>query len=357
MRAQFRAMVAFSIAALAAGASACRQDDRESAGGAAARRVTAEDGEFSARFELFDSILPAHSGTTVLARISGVDMNDQGEIAIADASEGDVKIYRRDGSLRVVIGRKGNGPGEFQAPRHPRFGRDGRLYVLDPQANRLQVFSGAGEYQRGINLAEFTYATGFDVLDDNRFVFVSETKKSDEVLIQTDSMGVATRKLLPSRNLRPTGETDDPIWPSVRSFYLGVRGDTAFLANTVSDTVWRVGMSSGEVQREVISFRGHVPPRTPSKPLRDVMELSAWAKNAHMASTLSVGTHVLALPFVQGTLNYGDPMVLLAREPDGTWKALKGAPPIVYARGDTLLGIINPNEDQVRLGLYRWRAR
>lgn len=358
MRRLTNAVVAIPLAVLlGVGASGCRPDrEAADAGAGGVRTTVAEDGEFSQRFELFDSIVPVTTGNTVLARISGVDMNDRGDIAIADASEGDVKIFGRDGAMRVRVGRKGSGPGEFQAPRYPRFGRDGRLFVLDPQANRLQVFSPSGEYQRGINLTEFTYAAGFEVMPDGGFTFASETAKNPEVLIRTDSAGTVVRRFLPSHDLRPTGEKNDPIWSSVRSFFLDLRGDTAYLVNTVSDTVWRVELPSGRVDREVVSFRGQVAPRAPETPLRDVVALSAWAKAAHMASTLSVGSRVMVVPFVQGTLNFGDPMVLLAREPGGGWKALRGAPPIIYARGDTLLGIMNPNEDQVRLGLYRWRG-
>ena len=337
-------------------AAGCRHADEPPAPAGVVRAVRAEDADFAEHFELVDSVVPVQTGTVIIARISGVDMNERGEIAIGDAAEGDVKVYARDGALRVRVGRKGHGPGEFQAPRFPRFARDGRLFVLDDQANRLQVFGRSGEYQRGINLEEFTYATGFELLPDGGLVFASDSGGGDEVLILADSLGAATRRLPPGRDVRPAGERDDPIWPSVRSFYLGLRGDTAFLANTLSDTVWRVELRSGRVDREVVSFRGRVAPRAPVKPLRDAMDMVAWARAAHMASTLSVGSRVLALPFVQGTLNTGDPMVLLARGPDGAWRALRGAPPIVHARGDTLVGIINPGEDRVRLGLYRWRG-
>lgn len=321
------------------------------------RNVEAGEKSFSEAYVLVDSIVPAQTSTALIARISGVDINPDGDIAIADASEGNVKVYRRDGTLKTLVGRKGNGPGEFMAPRFPRFDGSGRLVVVDPQSSRLQVFGPEGKYQRGVNLTEFSYVMGFDVVSDGSYLFATEAQRSPEVLIQTDSTGKITRRLLPAPNLRPAGEPDNPIWSSVRSFSLAVRGDTAFLANTLSDSIWRVELASGTITREVVSFPGYVPPRAPEKPLQGIKDLTEWSKSSHMASTLSAGESVLALPFVQGILNFGDPMVLLVREPTGAWSAMTDVPPVIYARGDTLLGIINPNEDQVRLGLYARRRK
>lgn len=72
-----------------------------------------------------------------------------------------------------------------------------------------------------------------------------------------------------------------------------------------------------------------------------------------MASAISAGAGSVYLPFVQGVLNYGDPMVLLSRSPSGEWKALAGAPPPVFAYGDSLIVIEDPTADLLTLGVYR----
>lgn len=46
------------------------------------------------------------------------------------------------------IGKRGNGPGEFNLPRDVAIGKDGMLYVVDGANFRIQVFDAEGHYLR-----------------------------------------------------------------------------------------------------------------------------------------------------------------------------------------------------------------
>jgi hypothetical protein len=95
-------------------------------------------------------------------RLSGIDVRGDGAFMIGDVSESQVKLFDREGRIIARIGRKGDGPGEFRAPRYPRFGPDGRIYIADSQTPRVQIFDEAGEYLAGIPLA-VPRIQGFDV--------------------------------------------------------------------------------------------------------------------------------------------------------------------------------------------------
>jgi hypothetical protein len=63
-----------------------------------------------------------------------------GEAVVLDVGASNVRVYDRDGTPRGVLGRRGWGPGEFAAPVALATDADGRMYVLDEAAQRVEVF-------------------------------------------------------------------------------------------------------------------------------------------------------------------------------------------------------------------------
>ena len=98
-----------------------------------------------------------------------------------------------------------------------------------------------------------------------------------------------------------------------------------------------------------------VAPGAPEKPLRSPSDLMAWSNTFHGAAPPVASSELLAIPFVRGVLNYGDPTILVVRERDGDWYALTEAPPVIAAFSDRLLAIHNPLEDPVELAVYKLR--
>jgi DNA-binding beta-propeller fold protein YncE len=133
----------------------------------------------------------------MLAKPLGIDVDRAGRLYVADASQKMIFIYSRDGKflrkiggkelfdrissvtvdpsglrlyvvdiggvrsenhrIRVFdtsngrhlmdIGKRGNGPGEFNLPRDMAIGLEGRLYVVDGGNFRVQVFNADGTYR------------------------------------------------------------------------------------------------------------------------------------------------------------------------------------------------------------------
>lgn len=136
-------------------------------------------------------------GVGELAKPLGLDVDQSGQIYVADASAKAIMIYDRDGRfLRKIggkdlfdrlssvtvnragtrvyvvdiggvdsenhrvrvfdptsgrhlmdIGTRGDGPGQFNLPRDLAIGKDGRLYVVDGGNFRVQVFNADGSYR------------------------------------------------------------------------------------------------------------------------------------------------------------------------------------------------------------------
>ncbi|HHH36937.1 MAG TPA: 6-bladed beta-propeller [Gammaproteobacteria bacterium] len=110
-----------------------------------ARRVMVYDGE--GRF------LRAIGNKTQLRRPSDVALNRDGSRAYVvdtggvDSQEHHVVIYdTATGRKLGIIGRRGNGPGEFNLPVQLTVGRDDMLYVVDGGNFRVQAFDASGRY-------------------------------------------------------------------------------------------------------------------------------------------------------------------------------------------------------------------
>jgi hypothetical protein len=332
--------------------------------GCGGRGADSHDGEAQVRaaavhypdaFERIATLVPEQSEQAPIVRLSGIDIRSDGAFLIADVSESHVQMFDPGGRRLARIGRRGAGPGEFQSPRFPRFGPDGRVYVADAQNPRIQSFDEGGNYLSEIRL-DVSRIQGFEVLEDGSFVVLAQHDQSENLLLHLDPAGTVRSAGLPIAGILPEGEADHPIWPTVRSFFLAMKGDTAFVSSTVSNRVWQVHLPSGAVQTTVLNFEGYSPPRIDhANPPRDPREVQAWTRSVFMSSKLSVGADEVHLPFVRGVLNYGDPMILLSRSRAGEWHALSGAPPVVAAYGDSVITIEDPEADFLTLGVYRRR--
>lgn len=313
--------------------------------------IPAVASSFGETLQLRDTVVLEQPDSAPIVRISGVHRDPAGRVLLGDASEGNVKLFAPDGRLLRVIGRKGQGPGEFTAPRYPRFGPNGQIYVADAQEPRVQVFDSTGTLLRATRISGGGLIQGFHPVSADRYLLVVNRSSDERVLLEVDAAGKELRRFLRIGQVRPAGQRDSPMWPSVRSFFLSVAGDTAYVSSTLSDSVWSVHLPSGTEARTRLAFAGYKAPAVPDRPPPGVEGLMAWTKTFHTGSTLSTDGANLYLPYVQGVLNNGDPMLLLVRV-GGSWRVMSDAPPIIGAGGGAVIGLLTPGQEQARLGLY-----
>jgi len=92
-------------------------------------------------------------------------------IYIADAGNDRVLVFDFDGKLQKIIGRTGQGPGEFSNPTGLDVCEDGRVAVADNNNNRIQLFDTSWEFIRSINTKEVRVADL--VFRDDKFYTIS----------------------------------------------------------------------------------------------------------------------------------------------------------------------------------------
>ena len=95
-----------------------------------------------------------------------VSFDGVGNLLVLDVLNQRVVVIGPDGQLVRVVGREGEGPGEFRSVRALAVWRDGRFAVTDTEHRAIQVFGPDGELERFVRLAgddgPVSFALGHD---------------------------------------------------------------------------------------------------------------------------------------------------------------------------------------------------
>jgi len=80
-------------------------------------------------------------------------IDDAGNIYILDKKAANIKIFNNNGNFLKIIGRRGEGPGEFVSPENVALSPNNELYVYDSRRFTIQVFSIDGKFKTQIPFA------------------------------------------------------------------------------------------------------------------------------------------------------------------------------------------------------------
>ncbi len=88
------------------------------------------------------------------SRISGIDVDGEGNIYLIDALSAHIRVFDKDGQYLRTIGRKGQGPGEIQSPYYVQITPQNEVLVYDFMAQRMIFYSLEGEFLRQKSTAQ-----------------------------------------------------------------------------------------------------------------------------------------------------------------------------------------------------------
>jgi len=81
-------------------------------------------------------------------RVSDIEVDEEGNIYVLDSIECRIQKYDKDGKYLKTIGRKGEGPGEFQRASSMYFDSEGKLYVNE--FRKIHIFEKNGVFEKTI---------------------------------------------------------------------------------------------------------------------------------------------------------------------------------------------------------------
>lgn len=87
-----------------------------------------------------------------------IDADLDGNIYILDSKDALIKKYDSEGLFIGNIGRKGNGPGEFDHPYHMEMDSFNRIIVADPYQRRFQLMARDGTYIESVRMESYVNA-------------------------------------------------------------------------------------------------------------------------------------------------------------------------------------------------------
>jgi len=139
---------------------------------------------------------------------------DGENVYVIDAQENEIKVFSKQGGFIRAIGRKGQGPGEFNSPADLDF-YQGKLYISDKLNYRIQILDKNGRY-----LSSFKLPFGPDQ------ICVVEGEK---VVVSHLPLGIEGREKL----IQCLSGQGTLLWEAVDSFYSGDRIYDTFRNMTV----------------------------------------------------------------------------------------------------------------------------
>ena len=164
---------------------------------------------------------------------------------VAEPKESQVNIYDTDGSLVRVIGRRGDGPGEFRRPFTARPTLDGGIVVADFTASRMTFFPEGGDpvtvASPGLILLGVSDIGGGRYLIEGR----SEQHWPAQLHIWNRGTDTIERSFLPV--VVPEAALGEAI--SFISISVHVEADTIWAAWALSDTVYSFDLNGELLDR------------------------------------------------------------------------------------------------------------
>jgi hypothetical protein len=171
--------------------------------------------------------------------------DDEGNIYVTDWDRKRIQKYDTQGKYLLTIGRKGQGPGEFQNVWLPRFDEDKNLYVTDIANRRIHFFDKEGNFLKHINTplgfsCQYVNSKGLMI---GRYSKAIEEDKNGIKWVFT--FGMFDEKFEPVIEIHKTRSESKPP---------GSRSRAQFLADIWGEDVYKAEISHFMTENELLYF-------------------------------------------------------------------------------------------------------
>ena len=176
-----------------------------------------------------------------------------GEFLVAEPQEGQINVYDTAGQLRRVVGRRGEGPGEFHLPIAARRTLDGGMVVADVALSRLTFFPPGENGEPEVVTSPLPLVLDAQDLGGGRYLLSGQVMSGQHPSLlhiwdrETDE--VESRFL-------PIGVPQESraYAASYTSVDAAVEGDTIWAVWALSDTLYKFDRGGGVVERFPLSL-------------------------------------------------------------------------------------------------------
>lgn len=207
---------------------------------------------FASAFEVTRTLVLEENDRAVTV-VPMVSPGGPGRLLLAEPQEGQVNVYDTDGRLERVLGRRGEGPGEFTVPISARRTMNGGVVVADLMLARLTFFPPGGEGEPEVVASPLPLVLGADDLGSGRFLLAGQFM-SDAQPRLLHLWNLETDEI--ERSFLPMGvpEESRAYATSYTSVATVLEGDTIWAAWALSDTLYKFDRSGELLDRIPLSL-------------------------------------------------------------------------------------------------------
>jgi hypothetical protein len=128
-------------------------------------------------------------------RVRDIEVDAEGNIYVLDAGNYRVQRFDKNGAYLQTIGKKGQGPGEFERPNNLFIDAQNNIYVSE--GRKIQIFNNPGEFIKSIPINYYIYNFFIDSATNiiTQSSIRSKEGSSKLVIMKFDSQGKIMRKI------------------------------------------------------------------------------------------------------------------------------------------------------------------
>lgn len=102
------------------------------------------------------------------------------EFIFVDPKGKQVAIFAEKGTFKKFIGRSGEGPGEFQTPKSVAIDKEGKIYIADNDARRINIFDRNGDFLNSFVITGMHWVPWTMRINSNGDIFMAGYKEDFE---------------------------------------------------------------------------------------------------------------------------------------------------------------------------------
>ncbi len=140
----------------------------------------------------------------VFYQVRNIDVDDQGNIYVLEGGNCRLQKFDMTGQYLQTIGKKGQGPGEFESPSRLFLDKENNIFISERRKRKIHMFNSKGEFVKSILLSNTT--TSFSIAPDENIFGVATIRTDEEsnrCIVKMDPKGKIIKNIAQFAAIRP----------------------------------------------------------------------------------------------------------------------------------------------------------